>query len=54
MLVVLNFFIIVSVVGKIDSLIILVIALIVYSFIDTLLYLYLTKKSIYDFDKLTI
>ena len=54
MLVVLNVFIIVSVVGKIDSLIILVIALIVYSFIDTLLYLYLTKKSIYDFDKLTI
>lgn len=54
MLVVLNFFIIVSVMGKIESLVILGVVLIVYLFIDTILYFYLTKKSIYDFDKLTI
>ena len=54
MLVVLNFFIILSVIGKIDSLIIIVTIFVVYSFIDILLYFYLTKKSIYDFNKLTI
>jgi len=52
LLCVINIGIIAKVVGMVDSLSILVAATIFYIMIDTILYLYLTKKSVYEFNKL--
>ena len=46
--------IIMNLVGKVSSLIVLLISLAIYLVIDTLLYLYLTKKSVKEFDSLSI
>lgn len=46
--------IILKVIGKIKPLTILLSSIIIFLFIDTILYLYLTKRSIKDFEKLNV
>ncbi len=46
--------IIIKIVGKLNSILILLIATIVYVLIDTILYIYLTKKSVIEFNNLSV
>ena len=46
--------VIIKVIGKINSLILLLLVIVLFLIIDSILYLYLTKKSVKDFNKLSV
>ncbi len=54
LLAVISFIIVTNVVGKVSSLIILLVATLAYIILDVVLYLYMSTKSVKDFNNLTI
>ena len=54
LLAVISFIIVTNVVGKVSSLIILLVATLAYIILDVVLYLYMTTKSVKDFNNLSI
>ena len=54
LLAVISFIIVTNIVGKVSSLIILLVATLAYIILDVVLYLYMTTKSVKDFNNLTI
>lgn len=53
-LLIISFIVITNIIGKINASLLLLIVTLVYIIIDSILYLYLIKKSVYDFKQLTI